>query len=66
MFRGEWYFINIFYNIEDSFKIDNWYNNLKIIVLINDMIKNKYIKKVVYVYDENRNFLFKYDGVIDV
>ncbi|KGQ02212.1 Cytochrome c oxidase subunit 1 (mitochondrion) [Beauveria bassiana D1-5] len=65
LFRGEWYFTNIPYNIEDSPKIDNWYNNSKITVLINDMIKNKHIKKAVYVYDENRNFLSRYDGVTD-
>nr|QZM06828.1 hypothetical protein [Cordyceps chanhua] len=65
LFRGEWYFTNIPYNIEDSPKINNWYNNSETRVLIDDMLNNKHIKRAVFVYDENMNFLSKYDGVTD-
>nr|AYP41335.1 GIY-YIG endonuclease [Hirsutella thompsonii] len=64
LFRGEWYFTNIPYNIEDSPQINNWYNS-ETRLLIDDMIKNKHIKRAVYVYDENINLLSRYDGVTD-
>lgn len=65
LFRGEWYFTNIPFNIEDNPKINNWYNNYETRLLIDDMINNKHIKRAVFVYDENMNFLSKYEGVTD-
>ena len=29
------------------------------------MLKNSHIKRAVFVYDKNRNFIFKYEGVTD-
>nr|UYL26207.1 GIY-YIG endonuclease [Cordyceps militaris] len=65
IFRGEWYFSNIPYNLEDTPKINDWYNNSKTQILIDDMLKNIHIKRAVYVYDEHKNFVEKYDGVTD-
>ena len=64
IFRGEWYLNNIPYNISDTPKIDNW-SSKECEQLLSDINKNSYIKKAVFVYDINRNFLYKYDGVMD-
>jgi hypothetical protein len=29
------------------------------------MLKNRHVKRAVYVYDKNKNFINKYDGVTD-
>lgn len=64
IFRGEWYLSNIPYNINDMPKIANW--SLKeceeLVLKIN---KDSHIKKAVFVYDINKNFIGKYDGVMD-
>lgn len=65
IFRGEWYFSNIPYNLEDVPKINNWENNSETPLLIDDMLKNRHVKRAVYVYDKNKNFINKYDGVTD-
>lgn len=62
IFRGEWYFTNLPYNIEDTPVIASW--TLKecdeLILNINN---NSHIRKAVFVYDINKNFLCKYEGV---
>ena len=64
IFRGEWYFSNIPYNIEDTPVIANW--TLKDCdELILDIKNNSHIRKAVFVYDTNRNFIGKYEGVTD-
>lgn len=62
LFRGEWYFSNIPYHIKEKPFINKWTDeNSKNLVL--EMINCNYIKKAVFVYDLNKNLLFKYDGV---
>lgn len=64
IFRGEWYFTNIPYNISDNPLISNWtHKECKELILdINNM---SHIRKGIFVYDTNKNFIRKYEGVTD-
>ena len=62
LFRGEWYFTNIPYNITDSPRLDSWYSN-EAKLLIKKINESNNIKKGIFVYDKNKNFIGKYDGV---
>ncbi|KIH86266.1 GIY COI i14 grp IB protein (mitochondrion) [Sporothrix brasiliensis 5110] len=64
IFRGEWYFTNLPYNINDTPLITNW-NSKEAEELIISINKNSKIRKGIFVYDENRNFISKYEGVTD-
>lgn len=64
LFRGKWYFSNIPYNIEDNPIIKNWYDD-ESLKIIEDMINNSHVKRAIFVYDKNMNFISKYDGVTD-
>ena len=62
IFRGEWYLSNIPYNLSDLPMIFDW-NSTESRQLIADIKSQSHIKKAVYVYDVNKNFINKYDGV---
>ena len=64
IFRGEWYFTNLPYNIDDTPIIPNWTlkESEELILSINN---NSHIRKAVFVYDINKNFICKYEGVTD-
>ena len=62
IFRGECYFSNIPYNISDTPIITNW-NSKECEELILDINNNSHIRKAVFVYDINKNFICKYEGV---
>ena len=64
LFRGEWYLKNIPYNITDNPLISNWISieSDKLILEINN---KSFIKKSVFVYDKNKVFIYKYNGVKD-
>lgn len=64
IFRGEWYLTNIPYNINDTPIIADRYSKEceQLVLSINN---NSHIKKAVFVYDTNRNFFAKYDGVME-
>lgn len=64
LFRGEWYFVNIPYNINDIPVIINWMSKQcdELILNINN---NSHIRKAVFVYDINKNFICKYNGVTE-
>lgn len=64
LFRGEWYFTNIPYNIDDTPKIKNW-NTIQGEDLAKKMRDDIKIKKGVFVYDKNRKFLTKHTGVTE-
>jgi len=64
LFRGEWYFTNIPYNIEDAPLITDW-NSKESEELILNINNNSQIRKAVFVYDINKNFVAKYDGVME-
>ena len=63
IFRGEWYFTNIPYNISDTPLITKWISK-ECDKLILDIKNNNHIRKAVFVYDANKNFICKYDGVM--
>lgn len=64
IFRGEWYLRNIPYNINDTPIIAHW--SLKQCeVLVLNINKYSHIRKAVFVFDIDRNFLGKYQGVMD-
>jgi len=62
LFRGEWYFTTIPYNISDSPKIKNW-NTLESELLAKEIRENVGIVKGVFVYDKHKNFVARYSGV---
>ena len=64
LFRGEWYFTNIPYNIEDTPLITDW-NSKESEELILNINNNSQIRKAVFVYDMDKNFVAKYDGVME-
>jgi group I intron endonuclease len=64
IFRGEWYLTNIPYNINDTPMIADW-SSKECEQLVLNMNKNSHIRKAVFVYGINRNFLAKYDGVME-
>ena len=63
IFRGECFLSNIPYNLSDTPSINSEKERYRLILEIN---KISYIKKAVFVYDINKNFIGKYDGVMDV
>lgn len=62
LFRGEWYFSNIPFNLSDVPLISNWLS-IKANNLILDIKKNSHIKKAIFVYLLNKEFVKKFDGV---
>lgn len=64
IFRGEWYFTNIPYNISDVPVIESW-TNKECQKLITNINNNNLIRKAVFVYDINKQFICKYEGVTD-
>jgi len=62
IFRGEWYFTNIPYSIDNAPKISDW-TSKECEELILNINNNSHIRKAVFVYDVNRNFICKYEGV---
>lgn len=64
IFRGEWYLSNVPYNLTDTPLICDWCSIQcdKLMLKINNQ---SYIRKAVFVYDTNKNFLGKYEGVKD-
>jgi group I intron endonuclease len=64
IFRGEWYLRNIPYNISDTPLISDWHSK-ECEQLVEEINKSSHIRKAVFVYDININFLEKYVGVMD-
>jgi len=62
LFRGEWYFSNIPFNLSDGPVISNWIS-IKANNLILDIKKNSHIKRAIFVYLLNKEFVKKFDGV---
>ena len=56
---------NIPYNISDTPLISDWYSKECEELVLKIINQNSHIKKAVFVYDLNRKFLAKYDGVMD-
>lgn len=64
LFRGEWYIKNIPYNLNDTPIISDW-SSKECDDLVLEINNNSHIKKAVFVYNTNRKFLGKYNGVTD-
>ena len=64
LFRGEWYFTNLPYNISDNPIIYKWMSK-ECDQLILDINNQSHIRKAVFVYNKDRNFIGKYEGVTD-
>jgi hypothetical protein len=62
IFRGEWYLSNIPYNITDTPLISSLEEGDNLVLEINQQSLIR--KAAVFVYDTNRNFICKYDGVM--
>ena len=62
LFRGEWYFSNLPFNLNDTPKISKW-SSKESNNLITEIIKNYNIKKAIFVYNINREFICKFEGV---
>jgi len=65
IFRGEWYLTNVPYNISDKPNIANWQSK-QCEELILNIKYSSHIIKAIFVYDDNKNFVYKYDGVMAV
>ena len=64
LFRGEWYFTNIPFNIDDTPIIKDW--TLTECDLLAKEIRSRIgITKGVFVYDKNQNFIARYKGVTE-
>lgn len=64
LFRGEWYITNLPYNLNDTPIISDW-SSQECEDLVLKIKNNSHIKKAVFVYDTNRKFIGKYEGVTD-
>jgi len=64
IFRGEWYLVNMPYNISDTPLISHWHSK-ECEQLVEEIHKSSHIKKAVFVYDINKNFIGKFEGVMD-
>ena len=63
LFRGEWYFSNLPFNLTDTPLISNRFYSSKIYNLILEMINNSHIKKAIFVYNIDNEFIGKFEGV---
>ena len=62
IFRGEWYFSNIPFNITDTPIISNW-SSKEAKDLMTEILNKSNIKKAIFVYSYNEEFIGKFDGV---
>jgi len=61
IFRGEWFLSNIPYNLTDTPLISSSEERDKLVL---EIIEESHIKKAIFVYDTDKNFIGKYDGVM--
>jgi len=62
LFRGEWYFSNLPFNLSDLPVISNW-NSIESNNLILEIKNSSQIKKAIFVYNTSKEFIGKFDGV---
>ena len=65
LFRGEWYFCKLPLDISDVPLISNWCRN-EAKDLYTEIIDNSHIKKAIFVYSSNKEFIKKFEGVTHV
>jgi group I intron endonuclease len=64
LFRGEWYISNLPFNLTDIPLNLDWCSK-ECNKLVLEMYNQSHIRKAVFVYDTNKNFVGKYTGVKD-
>jgi len=64
LFRGEWYFSSIPFNLIDTPIISDWCSK-ECNELILEICNKSHIRKAIFVYNTNMNFIGKYDSVKD-
>ena len=62
MFRGEWYFSNLPFNLTETPLISDW-SSKESNNLILEIINNSHVKKAIFVYNLNKEFISKFEGV---
>ncbi len=62
LFRGEWYFNNLPNHLNDVPIISNW-SSKESNSLILDIMNKSHIKKAIFVYNLNKKFICKFEGV---
>ena len=65
LFRGEWYFSNLPFYVTDVPLMTNWCSK-EAKDLITEIIDNSHIKKAIFVYNSNKEFIKKFEGVTHV
>ena len=63
LFRGDWYFSKILFKLSDVPLISNWFST-KALNLNLDLKNNSHIKKAIFVYLINKEFVKKFNGVM--
>lgn len=63
LFRGGWYFSNLPFNLGDIPLISNW-TSIESNDLILEIKNNSHIKKAIFVYNTDKEFVRKFDGVM--
>lgn len=59
LFRGEWYFSNLPFYVTDVPLMSNWCSK-EAKDLITEIIDNSHIKKAIFVYNSNKEFIKKF------
>ena len=62
LFRGEWYFSKLPFNISDTPLISNW-TSIESQTFTREIYNNSHVKKAIFVYNLNREYIRKFDGV---
>ena len=62
LFRGEYYLSNLPFSIDDTPLILNWLS-IEAKILIKEIMNNSKTKKAIFVYNSNKEFIAKFDGV---
>nr|QVG61598.1 hypothetical protein [Rhizoctonia sp.] len=64
LFRGEWYFASSPFQIEESPLITN-YNSKEGQEIILEMKNSSHIRKAVFLFNAQKEFIRRYDGIVD-
>ena len=62
LFRGEWYFSYLPFNLTDTPLISNWCSNESNNIIL-EIIKHFHVKKAIFVYNIKKEFIYKFEGV---
>jgi len=65
LFRGEWYFSNLPLKLSDTPLISSW-TSTELQTLVREIKDNLHIRKAVFVYNIDKEFIQKFDGVTHV